>query len=239
MALKGSVEYLEKYFQEEMKKFEKKLDGNAQNSGSEKMDGMQHESSLVNTRTEFASFKLLIMSMLDEIKMKLNEMDEQIEEQENYSRRHCLLIHGVEEDTKENTDDIVLKLCKEHLKVTLNLEQIERSHRLGKPRGNNSRPIIVRFCSYRTRQSVFSNKKQLKGKKIVITESLSRKRRELFRATKDVFEKACWTRDGVVFVKVGAAVRVIRNQNELKEAQNERRGEERRGVNVRPRQGRQ
>ena len=38
-----------------------------------------------------------------------------MERQEQYSRRNCILIHGLKEEKNESTDDRVLKLFKEEL----------------------------------------------------------------------------------------------------------------------------
>ena len=35
------------------------------------------------------------------------------------AHRHCLLIHGIEEQEQENTDNIVLNVLKEHLDMII------------------------------------------------------------------------------------------------------------------------
>ena len=46
------------------------------------------------------------------VEKKLYEVETALEEQLQYSRRNCLVIHGVEESNeRENTDNIVLNLC--------------------------------------------------------------------------------------------------------------------------------
>lgn len=231
----SEIKRLEKLFNEEMKKFEEKLDGKTKfYQGA----GMDDESELDVTRREFERFKVLILSMLEELKIKSDTMEEKIDDQENYSRRTCLLVHGIKEETNEKTDEIVLKLCENNLKVPLALEQVERTHRLGKPATGKTRPIIVKFSNYRIRQTVFGNKKLLKGQKITITESLSNMRLELFKATKSYFDKACWTRDGVVFVKLGTTKRAIRNYADLEIAKGKLEAEENR-TKLRPRTNKQ
>ena len=59
----------------------------------------------------------------------------EIDDNEQYSRRNCLLIHGVKETEKEVTDTQVLNLINKELKIPgdkFSIVDIDRSHRLGK-----------------------------------------------------------------------------------------------------------
>ena len=48
---------------------------------------------------------------------KLNGITEQVDRQERYSRRNCLLIHGITEGNQENTDALALEIFKEKLDI--------------------------------------------------------------------------------------------------------------------------
>ena len=50
--------------------------------------------------------------------------------QEQYSRRNCLLVHGIPKG-QTDTSDAVLSLCNSQLGLDLNRGHIDRSHRLG------------------------------------------------------------------------------------------------------------
>ena len=52
---------------------------------------------------------------------------------EQYSRRNCLRLFGVEEKVGESTDDIVMSIAKVKLGVNLNMGDIDRCHRTGPP----------------------------------------------------------------------------------------------------------
>ena len=128
---------------------------------------------------------------------------------ENYSRRNCLLFHGVEESAKENTDAKVIAACKDHLGLDIDVSMIDRSHRLGQKfegrvtRNNKPRPrpIICKFASYRTRSSVFYIKKKFKDTGISVTESLSEERLALLNRCKVRYGKFnCWTKDANIYV---------------------------------------
>ena len=88
-----------------------------------------------------------------------------VDDQEQRSRKMCLLIHGVEENDSEKPDALVLNVINNDLGIAnINITEIQRSHRLGPKKSQRNlrsskmfyRPIIVRFSNYRTRQKVFS-----------------------------------------------------------------------------------
>ena len=102
-------------------------------------------------------------------------LEESNDQQEQYSRRNCLLIHGVEENSNEDTDKLVLNIISNDLEIDLTEIAIDRTHRIGDPKKKKKKvwPIIVKFARYYYRKQVFSKKKHLKGKSISITESLT------------------------------------------------------------------
>ena len=53
-----------------------------------------------------------------------------VENQEQYTRRNCLLVHGIPEEQRESTDSIVLNAINEHLEEGLTEVDIERTHRI-------------------------------------------------------------------------------------------------------------
>ena len=55
-----------------------------------------------------------------------------MERQEQYSKRNCILIHGLVEEKNESTDDRVLKLFKEELNEDVLLVDLDRTHRIRK-----------------------------------------------------------------------------------------------------------
>ena len=152
-----------------------------------------------------------------------NALRIELDTQEQYSRRNCLLLHGVPE-TQADTAAAALEVIESKLNVKLPRNAIDRSHRLGRTTGGVSgggkpRPIILKFVSYQDRSAVFARKKQLKGSKIVLTENLTRRRAELLakaRATAGV--KATWTADGriVCLLEDGRKVSVD-TENDLRE----------------------
>jgi len=84
------------------------------------------------------------------------------------------MLHGipVAKLKGENTDEIVKEFMNTNLGIKLNDLDIDRSHRLVR-----TGLIIIKFSLHNTKQLVYVNKKKLKGKTFLITESLTAKRK--------------------------------------------------------------
>ena len=122
------------------------------------------------------------------LKERIDLLEKKSDDSEQYSRKNCLLVHGVEEQEQENTDNIVLNVIKEHLDIELLVKDFDRSHRFGKSNSKSKRrPIIVKFISYNDRRAIFNNKKRLKGTGISITESLTAERMRKLKSARDQF----------------------------------------------------
>ena len=104
-----------------------------------------------------------------EIIKKLNEkvsalterskvLEESIDQQVQYSRRNCLLIHGVEENSNEDTDKLVLNIINNDLGIDLTEVAIDRTNRIEDPKKKKKKvpPIIVKFVRHYDRKEVFS-----------------------------------------------------------------------------------
>ena len=125
-----------------------------------------------------------------------------LDRQEQYSRRNCLLLHNIPETSNENTDDLVIKTVNEELLEAITINEIDRSHRLGKSQAGKIRPVIVKFARYHTRNKIFRKKKLLKGKQVSITENLTKRRMaELKEAREKHGFHDVWTSDGKILYK--------------------------------------
>lgn len=139
------------------------------------------------------------------LERSFDSLSQEIDNLEQYSRRNCLLVHGVKEqhemdntpgESREDTDELVRKAL-EKLHVDISPEDLDRSHRIGKKTTNKNRPIIVKFTRYKKRNEVFRAKRNLKKTGITITESLTALRLQLLKEaqTKEDVTLA-WTSDG-------------------------------------------
>ena len=50
---------------------------------------------------------------------KIEKLDRIVGKQEQYSRRNCLLLHGLAERKRENTDNLVLETLNEKMHIDL------------------------------------------------------------------------------------------------------------------------
>ena len=94
---------------------------------------------------------------IENLAEKQKSLSSEIDDLEQYSRRNCLLLHGVNESNDENTNEIIIKKFSEELGVEIKEDDLDRSHRLGKPKrkDNKPRPIIVKFARYAVSREIF------------------------------------------------------------------------------------
>ena len=142
-------------------------------------------------------------SKVKSLESKVELLQAEMDKSEQYSRRNSLRIWTNDpEQAGEDTDKIVLA-CAEKLGVNLNLEEIDRSHRVGRVGGNKPRAIIVKMATYRSRQKLYRNRRRDRG--IFISEDLTKKRSNLMynarRLKRGKAIKSCYTRDGRVYIR--------------------------------------
>ena len=68
-----------------------------------------------------------VSEMSNEIEVLKNSLDRQ----QQYSRRNCVLIHGIPEEKGEDTDEQVLKIIREELGGEVEKSDLYRTHRIG------------------------------------------------------------------------------------------------------------
>ncbi|KAK5645688.1 hypothetical protein RI129_004152 [Pyrocoelia pectoralis] len=116
--------------------------------------------------------------------------------------------------SNENTDRIIIDLCKDKLNIDLKPEAIDCSHRLYAKEGNH-KPILVKFTSKNSKNLVYKNKSKLKGSKIVIKEDLTKLRHQLFKETVKKFDKPVWTTDGKILVNINNSIKHVKTFADL------------------------
>ena len=70
---------------------------------------------------------------------RVGALESQVNQAEQYSRRNCLRISGIQESSNENTDEIVLKMASDNGSGIQPID-IDRSHRIGNPNRNRTKP---------------------------------------------------------------------------------------------------
>ena len=145
----------------------------------------------------------------DELQNKIYDLDWRLDEQEQYSRRISLRFHNIpcidpKNVRKMNTDEIILNICNDKLGIPITINEIGRTHPIGKVR-NNKVQVIARFITYRVRNAVFSSKRKLKDNEnnIFITENLTSRRLQIMNDLNSLRNKgqirSCWSSDGRIF----------------------------------------
>ena len=96
---------------------------------------------------------------MSDLNSSVKNLENQLDCQEQYSHRNCILIYGITETQDKNTDDISLYTINGHLELELTEKELDQIHRIGNPKSGNKRPrpIIVKFACYNTRRKVFVN----------------------------------------------------------------------------------
>ena len=181
---------------------------------TESLDALSKKIDELETEIKNKDEKIqLLENRVEILEEEKESQGKEIDDLEQYSRRNCLLLHGVVEMNAECTDDIIIKTCAEELGIDVKQEDLDRSHRLGKVKRNDNkpRPIIVKFARYAVRNKVFSNKKKLKGKKLLITESLTVYRMKLLDEARQKYGvRNVWTYDGRVMYKENNEISVYK-----------------------------
>ena len=107
----------------------------------EKMRGDIHELKCANEKLEQQNTS--VQAQADNLQSEIEIRSMVLEDLQQYSRRNCILVTGIPEQKGENTDKLVKELSAERLEVPLNDEDIDRSHRVGKPKtGGKSRALF-------------------------------------------------------------------------------------------------
>ena len=111
-----------------------------------------------NTRIEELESKLAIkQNVIDNLEIKCDD-------NEQYSRRSCLRVHGLEfnSDNDEGVMKKVEKCCKD-MDVEFNENEIDRAHYIGKPyvdkvKNKKVRSLIIKFKSWRSRSAFYKSR---------------------------------------------------------------------------------
>ena len=99
-----------------------------------------------------------------------------------------MLSHGARESKGKNTNDVIMKAVKEEMDIDIREEDLDRTCHADNPKVSKEgkpRPIIIKSACYDVRNTVYKNKKKLKGKSFLITESLTAARLALSKEAED------------------------------------------------------
>lgn len=151
---------------------------------------------------------------------RLNSVEQQLHDSEQYSHRNNLIVYGIPEDRNENILRVINRLA-----VTMNVEDwsdslVDAAHRMGL-RENNSRPIIIKFVSRLDRDRFLQKRKVKRNLRasdlgyasdtsVYVNESLTSHYRKLLQNTRDVAKNRgyqfVWTFNCAIYVRKSTGV---------------------------------
>ena len=122
------------------------------------------------------------------------------DDNEQYSRRSCLRIHGIVTNSNEESEDVIGKVreCYDALNLPFDEELIDRTHRIGKEytdkiSGKQVKSIIVKFKSWKARTQLYKARPRFRkdGKKkprqnFSISVDLTKRRYKLLSEAKGI-----------------------------------------------------
>ena len=130
---------------------------------------------------QVAELKDLILEkdqMINQLKDDVKQLEVKCDGLEQYSRRNSLRIYGIDEKEGESPAEIVLDLVNKDMDLNIEPAALDRVHRVGKRQeARGSRPLLVKFSTYRDRDRVYRAKARLKERKlghIYVNEDLTR-----------------------------------------------------------------
>lgn len=160
-----------------------------------------------------------ISNSVGQLHKENTELKNRVDDLEQKLKVSQLRLYGVREKKGENLAEVVTKLLEE--KNVLDTENSTQSlccYRLGllKPGNKKPRPIIIKFKDENQRNFAFSNKKNLKGSKMVLTEDLIKSRYTCLWKAKEKFGKEnVWSQSGNICIKLDGRKHVVKNEMEL------------------------
>ncbi|XP_077528536.1 uncharacterized protein LOC144140913 [Haemaphysalis longicornis] len=108
----------------------------------------------------------------------IQTLEARFDDAENRSRRNNLIFYGLPDtnhsETFSESEELIMSLCSEHLNVEIDPKELERAHRLGRHKPGQNRPVIVKFTSFKTKETILSNGKKLKDTTYSIGQDFSR-----------------------------------------------------------------
>ena len=127
---------------------------------------------------------LKLQQMIDSTMKRLSAVERRQDDLEQYSRSNCLVIHGCENVPKSKPgkyleiENFVCNTLNKHLQLDspLQANDLDIAYPLPSKKGT---PVIVKFIRRTQKNEVYKKKRLLKGTKMIITESLIKRRLQL------------------------------------------------------------
>ncbi|KAK3102893.1 hypothetical protein FSP39_014747 [Pinctada imbricata] len=136
------------------------------------------------------------------LKEENEDLRRQVDALDQYNRRNSLHVTGIKEEVDETTEKI---LVRELSKVGLEISpsDIDDSYRIGSAQGGRTRPIIVKFSSYRAKRRILVARRNL-PKGVYVNDDLTSERSSIaYKARQLVKQRILnktWISNGKIMV---------------------------------------
>ena len=158
-------------------------------------------------------------------KNDIEDLQENLDELEQYTPKNSLEFHGIPEDVGIPTDEIVCKVA-QAVGVEVESEKIEISHRLNRKKG--IKPIIAKFANHKDKAKCYKARIRLKDvtlstifptylgtsladQRVFINENLTAYRSEMMKLAIEKRREdkilSTWSLDGKIFIKTSPSGR--------------------------------
>lgn len=131
-------------------------------SGVEKrlntIDNLCHDVTTVNSvvKESQEQLKTIETKQLEQANLVVDDLN-------NRMRRNNLVFKGIPEESQEKWGDTE-RIINEFVSTNLGLKagEIERAHRVGRPKADHIRPIVVKFLNFKDKSAILKNASKLK-----------------------------------------------------------------------------
>ncbi|KAM7306031.1 uncharacterized protein ISCGN_015927 [Ixodes scapularis] len=140
-----------------------------------KLGAINEEIAKLHTKTDKLTDYVEVIKDLnrriDSLENLVRQQAEKLIEFETRSRRHNLLVFGLLEENGESESTLKAAVVDTLFRETLGVQvqTVERIHRLGKKKPGSPRPVILGFYDSREKEQVLRNCRKLKGSQIRIS----------------------------------------------------------------------
>ena len=186
----------------------------ALNAGVSKMCEMESLLAVQKNTTDH------LLTEKDRLKNEVELLKAKVDLSEQRGRNINLLLHGVPEEQGEKTTEKSASIISKEVMIPLSSDDIARSHRLGPPsshitRNTKPRPIIIRFKDEVKKLDIYKNKKNLKGKGLLLTENLTKIRYNIYKKAITKFgHRNVWTSEGRILTSINGKNTEISTEND-------------------------
>ena len=84
-----------------------------------------------------------LQSEVNSLSTRIEKLEKLQDQQEQYSRRNCLLVHGIAEEKEEITDKVIINTLNETLDLDITLRDLQITHRIGKPKKLEEKLVLL------------------------------------------------------------------------------------------------